>query len=60
LRKAKNTYENTINCVKTNRGWSPWFETLVVREGCVLAPVLFNVMMNETHRKYERNRFKSL
>jgi hypothetical protein len=45
---VKNTCEKTANCVKTNKGKSSWFETRSgVRQGSVLSPILFNVMMNK-------------
>jgi hypothetical protein len=62
--KMENTYEKTINCVTTNKGQSSWFETrLGIRQGSVLSPVLFNVMMNEIcnkiRKRNKRKRFKS-
>jgi hypothetical protein len=47
LRKVKNTYEKTINCVKTNMRRSSWFQTRSrIRQGNIFSPILFNVIMN--------------
>jgi hypothetical protein len=38
LRKVKNTHEKSVNCVKTDMGFSSWFETKSrVRQGSVLS-----------------------
>jgi hypothetical protein len=48
FRKAKNTYERTINCIQTNKGCSAWFETRSsVREGSVLSLIFFNIILND-------------
>jgi hypothetical protein len=47
LRKVKNTYKNTIHFVKTNKEHSAWYEPrLRLRQGSVLSPILFNIIMN--------------
>jgi hypothetical protein len=46
LRKGKNTYVRTINCSKTNKGQSAWFQTRSgLRKGSVLSLILFNIIM---------------
>jgi hypothetical protein len=48
LRKAKNTYKRTVNCIKTNKGQSAGFEARTgVRQGSILLLVLFNIVMND-------------
>jgi hypothetical protein len=48
VNQIKQTYEITTNCIKTNRGITGWFETKCgVRQGSILSPILFNVIMNE-------------
>jgi hypothetical protein len=48
LGKVKNAYERIINCIKTSKGQSAWFETrLRVRQvSSLLLPILFNIIMN--------------
>jgi hypothetical protein len=44
LIKVKNTYKGTIKCIKTNKGWSTWFETISgVRQGSILSPTLLKL-----------------
>jgi hypothetical protein len=57
LRKVKNTYKRTINCVKTNKGQSAWFETKSgVRQGSILSPILFNIIVNDVCNKIKEKR----
>jgi hypothetical protein len=58
VNRIKQTYEITTNCVKINMGKTGWFETKGgVRQGSILSPILFNVIMNEICLKMkEKNR----
>jgi hypothetical protein len=51
FRKVKNIYKRMITCIKTNKGWSAWFERrLGVRLGNVLSQI-FNIIMMSNKMK---------
>jgi hypothetical protein len=56
FRKVRNTYETTVNCVKTNKGQSTWFETRPeVRQESIFLPILFNIIMEKCGIKLKIN-----
>jgi hypothetical protein len=51
LRKVKNTYRMTINCIKTNKGQSAWFDTRSEVRQSKLSLILFNIIINNACNK---------
>jgi hypothetical protein len=54
--RIQSTYEKNVSCVQTNVGRSEWFEVREgVRQGSVLSPSLFLIVMDELLRAVEKN-----
>ena len=46
MRILENMYQGTLSAMRVNGELSEWFETVTgVRQGCVLLPVLFNILL---------------
>jgi retron-type reverse transcriptase len=60
FRKVKNTYNRTVTCVKTNKKQSAWSQTRSgVRQGSVLSPILFNIIINYICKKIKETGLKA-
>jgi hypothetical protein len=54
IERIKSTYDNSISCVQTTAGFTEWFPIKEgVRQGSVLSPTLFVIVMDELLRKVE-------
>lgn len=55
INRIKSTYKNCKSRVKTSAGTTPWFEVRSgVRQGSVLSPLLFAVVMDDILMKVDR------